>query len=100
MAAITSGIFAGAMLSSVLATGASVAGAAAGVAATAINAAKKSKIKNNAPAYNLDAEKKKAANQEAAANRARVLSETDTIKTSALGNTGDTTTKKKTILGG
>ena len=100
MAAITSGIFAGAMLSSVLATGASVAGAAAGVAATAINAAKKSKIKNNAPAYNLDAEKKKAAMQTAEANKKRVMSETNTVRTSALGNTGDTQVQKKTILGG
>lgn len=52
------------------------------------------------PVYNADAENKKAAMQEAEANKKRVLAQTDTIKTSALGNTGVTETKKKTLLGG
>ena len=52
------------------------------------------------PTYNAEAEKKKSALQEANANRARVLAETDTIQTTALGNTGTTETKKKTLLGG
>lgn len=52
------------------------------------------------PTYNADKEKKKAAIQEANANRARALSETDTIQTTALGNVGTTETKKKTLLGG
>ena len=34
------------------------------------------------------------------ANKKRILSETETIQTSALGNTGTTETKKKTLLGG
>lgn len=53
-----------------------------------------------APVYNAQAEKQKAANQEAEANRKRVLAETDTIQTTALGNTGTTELKKKTLLGG
>ena len=52
------------------------------------------------PVYNADAEKKKAAMQEAEANRRRALSETDTVRTSALGNAGTTELKKKTLLGG
>lgn len=52
------------------------------------------------PTYNADKEKQKAAMQEANANRARVMAETDTVQTTALGNTGTTETKKKTLLGG
>lgn len=54
----------------------------------------------NVPVYNAQAEKQKAANQEANANRKRVLAETDTVQTTALGNVGTTETKKKTLLGG
>lgn len=54
----------------------------------------------NVPVYNAQAEKQKAANQEANANRKRVLAETDTIQTTALGNAGTTELKKKTLLGG
>ena len=54
----------------------------------------------SAPVYNEAAERKKSAIQEAEANRKRVLSETQTVQTSALGNTGITETKKKTLLGG
>lgn len=56
--------------------------------------------KNNVPVYNAEKEKKKAAEQEAEANKRRVVEETDTIRTSALGNTGTTDVKKKTLLGG
>lgn len=52
------------------------------------------------PVYNAKAEKQKAANQEAEANRRRVMSETDTVQTTALGNAGTTELKKKTLLGG
>lgn len=52
------------------------------------------------PVYNAQAEKQKAANQEAEANRRRVMSETDTVQTTALGNAGTTELKKKTLLGG
>lgn len=55
-----------------------------------------------AQASKFDAKKEteKATEQEALANRRRVMSETNTIKTTALGNTGTTETKKKTLLGG
>ena len=82
-------------------------GAAAAVAGTAASMKQAHDQKKeaqraaaNVPVYNARAEKQKAANQEANANRKRVLAETDTIKTSALGNTGTTETKKKTLLGG
>lgn len=52
------------------------------------------------PVYNEKKEMTKAANQEANANARRIMQETDTIKTSALGNTGTTEVKKKTLLGG
>lgn len=52
------------------------------------------------PTFDANAEKKKAAMQEAEANKKRVLAETDTVRTTALGNTGTTETKKKTLLGG
>jgi outer membrane protein OmpA-like peptidoglycan-associated protein len=52
------------------------------------------------PVYNAQAEKQKAAKQEAEANRRRVMSETDTVQTTALGNAGTTELKKKTLLGG
>lgn len=53
-----------------------------------------------APTYDANAEKKKAATQEAEANKKRIMQESDTIKTTALGNAGTTETKKKTLLGG
>ena len=96
MAVITSGILAGATLSSVIAAGAGVAGAAAGIAGTAIAAAKK----DHTPKYDAQKEKMKAANQEAEANRRRAMMETETQKTSALGNTAGTQVQKKTVLGG
>ena len=60
-------------------------------------------MKNQAektPVFNEKKEMTKAANQEATANARRIMGETDTIKTSALGNTGVTQTQKKTLLGG
>lgn len=64
-------------------------------------AAKKSQeVAKATPVYNAQAEQTKAANQEAEANRRRVMTETDTVQTSALGNTGTTELKKKTLLGG
>ena len=53
-----------------------------------------------APVYNAKAEQKKAATQEAEANKRRILAETDTVQTTALGNAGTTELKKKTLLGG
>lgn len=52
------------------------------------------------PVYNEKKEMTNAANMEAEANKKRIQGETDTIKTSALGNTGTTEVKKKTLLGG
>lgn len=54
------------------------------------------------PTFNADAQQKKIAMQEAEANKKRIMSETDTVHTTALGlgNTGTTETKKKTLLGG
>lgn len=85
-------------------------GAAAAVAGTAVSmkqahdqkkAAKKAQeMAAKTPVYNAKAQKQKAANQEAEANRRRVMSETDTVQTTALGNAGTTELKKKTLLGG
>ena len=85
-------------------------GAAAAVAGTAVSmkqahdqkkAAKRAQeAAAKTPVYNAQAEKQKAANQEAEANRRRVMSETDTVQTTALGNAGTTELKKKTLLGG
>lgn len=61
---------------------------------------KKKKAAVAAPVYNEEKEKIKVVNQEAEANKRRVLAETDTIKTSALGYNDTTETKKKTLLGG
>ena len=77
-----------------------------GGAATAVSAlkqahdSKKEAKKQVTPTFDANAEKKKAAMQEAEANRRRALSETDTVRTSALGNAGTTELKKKTLLGG
>lgn len=51
-------------------------------------------------AFNTEKKQKNVATQEGEANRRRVLMETDTVKTSALGNTTGTQTQKKTLLGG
>lgn len=95
-----------------VATSAVMAGitAAAAIAGTAVSmkqahdqkkAAKKAQqMAAKTPVYNAKAEKQKAANQEAEANRRRVMSETDTVQTTALGNAGTTELKKKTLLGG
>lgn len=84
--------------------GAIAAATAIGSAAVSMKQAhdqkKEAKRAAAAQTFNADAEKKKAALQEAEANRKRALTETDTVKTSALGNTGTTETKKKTLLGG
>ena len=48
----------------------------------------------------VEAENKKAAMAEAEANRKRAAMQSDTIQTTALGNTEATATKKKTLLGG
>ena len=85
-----------AIASSIIAAGIAAAGAIAG---GAVAASKKPK-QTPAPTYNADKEKQKVANQEGEANRRRAMAETDTIKTSALGNTGTTQTQKKTLLGG
>lgn len=52
------------------------------------------------PTYDEESEKNKIADQEATANKKRIMAETETTKTSALGNVGTTTTQKKTLLGG
>lgn len=87
-----------AAISSIIA-GVTAAAALAGTA-TSIAAATKKPKQAPAPTFNKEAEEKKAAEQEAEANKRRIMSETDTIKTSALGNTGTTELKKKTLLGG
>lgn len=53
-----------------------------------------------APKKDANAEAQKAAAQDAEANRKRVMGETDTIRTTVLGNSGATEVKKKTLLGG
>ena len=61
------------------------------------------KKKNNAtpaPVYDEKAEKEKAVENANAANKRRYLEQTDTIRTSALGASGNVTTGKKTLLGG
>jgi hypothetical protein len=87
-----------AVLSAILGTIAA-AGAIAGTA-TSLKSAHDAKKANATPAYDADAEKKKAAEQEANANRRRALGETNTQRTSALGNTEGTAIQKKTVLGG
>ena len=87
-----------AVLSAILGTIAA-AGAIAGTA-TSLKAAHDAKKANATPAYNADKEKAKAAEQEANANRKRIEGESQTQMTSALGNTGNTQTQKKTLLGG
>lgn len=54
----------------------------------------------NKAKYDAAAEKRRAAMAEAEANKRRVMDETNTVKTTALGNTGGTQTQKKTLLGG
>lgn len=93
MAVATTSLLAGAMIASAVAT------TAASVTST-IQQRKAMKSMKSAPAYNAKKEKNRIANQEAEANRIRALGETDTTKTSALGNTGETQLKKKTVLGG
>lgn len=92
-----------------VATSAILAGitAAAALAGTAVSMKQAHDQKKEAqraaaktPVYNAQAEKQKAANQEAEANRRRVMAETDTVQTTALGNAGTTELKKKTLLGG
>lgn len=76
--------------------------AAAGIAGSVMSATSKPKAPapTPAPVYNAKAEQKKAATQEAEANKRRILAETDTVQTTALGNAGTTELKKKTLLGG
>lgn len=93
MAVATTSLLAGAMIASAVAT------TAASVTST-IQQRKAMKSMKSTPAYNAKKEKNRIANQEAEANRIRALGETDTTKTSALGNTGETQLKKKTVLGG
>ena len=89
-----------AIASSIIAASIAAAGAIAGAATSIVGAAKGAKGGGDTPAYNSEAEKRKAAEQEANANRKRALSETRTVQTSALGNTGNTAVQKKTVLGG
>ena len=51
------------------------------------------------PQYDAKAEENKAAQQAAEANKRRALAQTETTKTSALGETSSATTGKKTLLG-
>lgn len=88
-----------AVATSTILAGLAAAGALTG-AATSIVSATKGSNATPAPTYNYKSEQLKAANQEANANRKRVMAETDTVQTSALGNTGTTQTQKKTLLGG
>ena len=78
---------------------ASLAGTAASMK-IAHDQKKEAKKQAAAQAFNAEAENKKAALQEAEANRRRAMSETDTVQTTALGNAGQTELKKKTLLGG
>lgn len=84
-----------------VATSAVLAGLAAATAigGTVLSASQKPKT-TPGPTFNAKKAETKAAEQEAEANRRRVMAETETVKTSALGNTGTTETKKKTLLGG
>ena len=85
-------------------------GALAGAAATIKSSHDQKKASQQAAAiqarqakastFNADEENKKIANQEAEANRKRAAMQSETIKTSALGNTGETDIRKKTLLGG
>jgi hypothetical protein len=73
---------------------AAIAGATTGIVA----AANKPKAES-APVYNADAEKKKAEETAAEQNRKRRMEQTQTVNTSALGNTQQVNTGK-TVLGG
>ena len=83
-----------------IAAAATIAGTAVSMKAAHDQKKAMKKSMTPAPTYNAEKETKKVANQEAEANKRRVMAETDTIKTSALGNTGTTELKKKTLLGG
>lgn len=110
-----------AVLTSTLVAGAAIASAVAGAIGTGVamksahdqkKAARQAnrqmqeqvdaqkKLAEKTPVYDEKKETMKAATTEAEANRKRALMDTDTVKTSALGNTGVTETKKKTLLGG
>lgn len=81
--------------------GAAVAGAAGALATGVtgiVNSAKKPKSAA-APVYDAEAEKRKAQEAASAQNKKRALEQTQTVNTSALGNTGKVTTGK-TVLGG
>lgn len=85
-----------------LLTALKVGAAVATIGGAAISAKQSHEAREDARKARFDAakERRKAANQEAEANRKRALSETTTVQTSALGNTGGTQVQKKTILGG
>lgn len=89
-----------AVASSIIAASIAAVGAIAGGVTAAAASRGGGSSATPAPTYNAKAEQNKAAVQESNANRRRVMAETDTIKTSALGNTGTTQTQKKTLLGG
>ena len=93
---------AGAVSSAAAAGGGAALAAGAGALAAGVGAATALSKKGggNTPTYNAEAEKRKAAMQEAEANKKRALSETRTIQTSALGHASGTQTQKKTLLGG
>lgn len=82
--------------------GITAAAAIAGAGASVIGAMQANKKPKTAPipTFNANQQQKKIATQEAEANKKRILSESETIQTSALGNTQGTETKKKTLLGG
>ena len=81
--------------------GLAVAGAAGALASGVtgiVNAANKPKS-GGAPIYDAEAEKRKADAAASAQNKKRMLEQTQTVNTSALGNTGKVNTGK-TVLGG
>ena len=86
---------------SVLLGVAAAASIAAGVATTATALSKSSSsAPAPAPTYNEETAKKQALEESSAANKKRILSQTETTRTSALGALGSTTsTGKKTLLG-
>jgi hypothetical protein len=76
-------------------------GAAAAIASatTGIVAAANKPKAESAPVYNADAERKKAEEAASAKHRKVQAEQTDTVNTSALGNTQQVNTGK-TVLGG
>lgn len=101
MAVATTAILAGVTAATAIAGAATAMKAAHDQNKAAKNAQKELKKQVDAtPVYSPKKETNKAANMAAAENKRRAMLETDTIKTSALGNVAGTQTQKKTLLGG